>query len=242
MAIVTNSYAHEFDFPDYAGTPKKTYMIAATPRSGSTFLCMTLWKTGVLGAPMEYLNPGNGWMTARANSVGPVKYWEETVRRRTSPNGVFGFKMFPSLYSDLATTFPALLPCIQADAVFFLRRRDVVAQAVSYYKAITTKSWFQDVNHTGPVEYSFEGIREAKEMLETQYGMWDKIFEIADVHPHEVVYEEALRSKEETLSYIKSVLKVRDCDEVLNKLTLPKVQANDVSRRWADRFAREAYV
>ena len=35
---------------------RKSYIVASTDRSGSTFLCSMLWRTGVLGAPAEYWN------------------------------------------------------------------------------------------------------------------------------------------------------------------------------------------
>ena len=35
---------------------RKSYIVASTDRSGSTFFCSLLWQTGVLGAPAEYWN------------------------------------------------------------------------------------------------------------------------------------------------------------------------------------------
>ena len=35
---------------------RRSYIVASTDRSGSTFLCSLLWQTGVLGAPAEYWN------------------------------------------------------------------------------------------------------------------------------------------------------------------------------------------
>src|SRR5262245_60646267 len=40
----------------HEGPPRLVYIVAATPRSGSTLLCRELWSTGLLGAPYEYLN------------------------------------------------------------------------------------------------------------------------------------------------------------------------------------------
>ena len=35
----------------------KSYLIASSYRCGSSYLCWLLWKTGLLGAPSEVLNP-----------------------------------------------------------------------------------------------------------------------------------------------------------------------------------------
>src|SRR5262249_13182638 len=83
----------KFDFP----TPTKPttfYMVASTPRSGSTYLCYQLWGTGQLGAPQEYFNY-NSLMLEMAVRLGTTNI-HDYVRRlfeiRTSANGVFAFK------------------------------------------------------------------------------------------------------------------------------------------------------
>src|SRR5579863_5210765 len=45
----------QFDFAHPAPCTR-SYIIASSERSGSTYLAMLLWKTGFLGAPWEYLN------------------------------------------------------------------------------------------------------------------------------------------------------------------------------------------
>ena len=45
-----------FDLPT-PHSPRRTYVIASTPRTGSTLLARALWDTGLVGAPKEYLNP-----------------------------------------------------------------------------------------------------------------------------------------------------------------------------------------
>ena len=39
------------------GVPlSKSYIVASSYRSGSNYLCHELWRTGVLGSPVEFLN------------------------------------------------------------------------------------------------------------------------------------------------------------------------------------------
>lgn len=49
-------YRTDFDFPNRSEEPVKTYFLSAIPRVGSTWFSLQLWKTGILGAPLEYLN------------------------------------------------------------------------------------------------------------------------------------------------------------------------------------------
>ena len=49
-------YEAKFDFPARDRAPERSYLLATVPRSGSTYLSHVLWRTGCLGAPLEYLN------------------------------------------------------------------------------------------------------------------------------------------------------------------------------------------
>ena len=61
---IRNWMGRELDFPGSAAQ-RKSYVVASSYRCGSTFFCSALWRTGVLGAPAEYLNIGDGRMCAR---------------------------------------------------------------------------------------------------------------------------------------------------------------------------------
>ena len=47
--------AREYDFPEF-DRRAQPYVIAESPRSGSQLLADLLWRTGLMGAPGEYLN------------------------------------------------------------------------------------------------------------------------------------------------------------------------------------------
>src|SRR5215471_8780918 len=73
---------------------KKAYVIASSFRSGSTHLCISLWQTGVLGAPWEYFNYeiDKRFMYARLGCTSSADYYRKLAACRTSKNGVFGVK------------------------------------------------------------------------------------------------------------------------------------------------------
>src|SRR5215470_19312850 len=81
------------DFP-VPTRPTRFYLVASTPRSGSTFLCHELRATGAMGAPAEYFNYQGAMlrMVTRLRPNDLAEYLEQLFAIRTSPNGVFGFK------------------------------------------------------------------------------------------------------------------------------------------------------
>src|SRR5438445_9241334 len=87
-------YEGKFDFRRRVAAPDIPYMLASLPRSGSTWFSHLLWRTGCLGAPLEYLNfeaAGPYYFAASSPDV-QRQLWECLAHRRTSANGVFGVK------------------------------------------------------------------------------------------------------------------------------------------------------
>src|ERR1700722_2545763 len=106
----------EYDFPLYTDDRRTTYAIAATPRSGSSFLCLKLWETGLLGAPWEYFHLQFSWpLVRRLAPTSPEEYYNGVCQRRTSPNGVFGFKIFPKALAAIETELPGLFAKLPTD-------------------------------------------------------------------------------------------------------------------------------
>ena len=122
---------------------RKSYIVASTDRSGSTFLCSLLWQTGILGAPAEYWNfrsrPGTKTigmqMMERLNASSPGDYLKKLLACRTSKNGVFGVKTHSFDFKEVLGKFPKLLDMLAPVTYIYIQRQDKVAQAVSMAKA-----------------------------------------------------------------------------------------------------------
>ena len=111
----------------------RTYLVCATPRSGSTVLCKSLGATGVAGRPEEYFErlrhsglprepreyfegieePDLLALLPPTQTGDPAdaeldRHLEEWRAAGTTPNGVFGAKLmwghFPDLLAQLGTT------------------------------------------------------------------------------------------------------------------------------------------
>lgn len=137
---------------------RQSYFICCLPRSGSWLLADALRSTGRAGRPEEFY-----WDAFRASYL---KRWgdpnldsfadflELTFADGTTPNGVFGAKLHWGELEQLGEALTALGP---HDAVLpdllhrhfpepsfvHLRRMDVVRQAISWWRALRSSTWYR---------------------------------------------------------------------------------------------------
>src|SRR6476646_5101707 len=111
LTHIDTGYEGKFDFPPRPQGPDLTYLLASVPRAGSTYFSHLLWRTGCLGAPLEYLNfePAGPYGFAAESPQLQRQLWRSVLRRRCSPNGVFGLKAFPPQLHKLQQTNASLL-------------------------------------------------------------------------------------------------------------------------------------
>ena len=126
MNEFSDNFLPQLDFPEWHGGASQRVMFASIPRAGSTFICELFWRTGQLGAPLEYanfkLNPDLKTCRARDDFSA---YWKDLERRRTSPNGVFSFKMFTTFFGDIHARFDGGTSCVRFDDVIYIYRETV---------------------------------------------------------------------------------------------------------------------
>ena len=197
-------YEAKFDFPPREVAPTRPYLLATVPRSGSTFLSHALWRTGSLGAPLEYLNfdPAGPYGHASASRPAQARLWHSALRHRTSPNGVFGLKGFPTQFEALALANPDLLarvmqqilPSRAVSRVVFLRRRDRTAHAISYARAILSGVWRheQEKAATAEPEYSSVALERADRLIADQESAWQAMFADLRLTPLALWYEDVV--------------------------------------------------
>lgn len=235
-------YGPDFDFAPTSAPPRSCYMIASTPRSGSTHLASCLWRAGDLGAPLEYLNPIHiRQMSPRLGARGYLSYWRGVQARRTSPNGVFGHKLFMPYYVTAGRRCPALLPMLRSDLAIHLYRRDKIAQAVSLARAQQTKAWASwSDEQTAPV-YDARHISTCLNKLLEQERWWAAAFELTGAVVLSIAYEDYVGRETEILATIRARLGLpaaSDCPPVAVE-DLAR-QRDGISAEWVARFKVEA--
>ena len=180
----------------FSATPSipaaRTYCIAFTPRSGSTWLGDTLKRSQNFGDPREYFNAdAANYIISHSKASSLPEYFEylKTVRQS---NGLFGFevthqhiaKLMKEGYADIMD---------DVDTWFCLRRKNFVAQAVSLYRASHTGVYHSHQKQQSGLEetpYNQEKIaRVALNLMAAEFRL-QKFFTEREIKPKELWYEE----------------------------------------------------
>ncbi len=238
MHIASLLYTKTFDFPCRYGPPIKQLMIATVPRSGSTALCLALWRTGLLGAPLEYTNldlvqEDRRWRKLLRQEL---PFWKALQRLRTGPNGVFSYKFFVMHYLDILNNKPKLLPCITPTHVVYFTRKDKLAQAISYSKAMRSGAWFANTPTRERCEYDEAHIQACQDLIARQEQSWEHVFHLTNTSPLRVEYEEFMSAPS---TVVQAILQyVVPGSLMRNRLQIPdiEIQRDAVSEKWKQRF------
>lgn len=249
--VIRTLYDADADFNCFGRAPIGTYMLATLPRSGSTFCAIRLWQTGLLGAPMEYLNfriMGDLFQRLgyRPDKDGHIPssqvgaYWSDVQRLRTSPNGMFGYKMFASNYYEISKKFPEFLQQIAPNYVVYLTRRDEVGQAISYSRAQRSRIWFGGVPDAPAVDYDYEHIRACLRSVEEQKGFWESVFGITGTDPIRIFYEDLLEPEFSTVTSVLRAMGIQPNPKSAITVPMTMRQTDGVSKDWRERFLEDS--
>lgn len=119
------------------------YVIYFTPRSGSSWLTDILAQTGRLSRAFEAFNPNFVPNIAKAINASNLNQYSNVMCRRFNTQGVFGFEITMHQLNAVYRKKDNFMDRYGAGPCFWLIRQDIVAQAVSLAKMVTTQ-----VGHT----------------------------------------------------------------------------------------------
>jgi len=193
-----------------------------------------------MGFPLEYFTPSNlrHWQL-RFGTNGIKDTYEMIKRYRTSPNGCFGCKLhfmhFKMLFGEkgIEDSFP--------NAKFvFVRRRDLMAQAVSLAKAKQTGSWISYQKPAAEATYSRSEIEKALKDILRDNARWEYLFSRRGWPCYEVYYEDFLERPTDTITEIGVFLGL----EVRPGLNftfgqLPQRQSDHLNQQFRERYLLE---
>lgn len=245
-------YSAEMDFNWLGKNPIGSYMLATIPRSGSTYCAIRLWQTGLLGAPMEYLNfhviddllQRLGYQVSEKDHMNIKQmngYWRDVQRLRSSPNGVFGYKMFIENYVKMARCVPGFLRKITPHYVIYLTRRDVLGQAMSYSRAMRSKVWFADVPNTPIVDYDYVHIKTCLRSIKRQKSAWESIFELTGIKPIRIAYEDLANSSLTVVDDVLNAMGIKLDESRAISIPMINRQIDGVSGEWRERFTEDSF-
>jgi LPS sulfotransferase NodH len=244
-----------------------SYIICATPRTGSTLLCDMLASTQVAGKPDSYfmseMDPG--WaeelgfparegLSAAAYGSAILK---AAVRAGKGQTGIFGLRLMRKDLSALMTLIDGVYPRLPSDKERFqaafgnilyvhLAREDKLAQAVSLLKAEQTGLWHvapdgSEIERLAPPQeprYDFDRIAGKLAELEQDDCAWRRWFAQQGIEPLRIGYESLSANPTEAVTRICNRLGVPHPAPHNLKPRVAKL-ADAISQDWMRRYQRD---
>jgi LPS sulfotransferase NodH len=211
------------------------YLICATPRSGSYFLCDLLRSTGVLGRPHEYFATDSMRRRGIADYPDDLTAKLAIVRSRgCTPNGVFGAKVFPLHFGGTAPA--TVLREMGEPVLIHLKRTDLLGQAISLTRAAISHAFF--AGEAGREEPRFDAalIRDYLELIIRWNAIWELWFARCGVVPVSLSYEALIADPQLSIDRVASALGLAQPAAVdYSRLTMV-VQRDGRNSEWRERF------
>ena len=236
---------------------KVAYLVCMTPRTGSGFLCDTLWETGLFGKPDEYFfdlcyHPEYAVDDDKRDIR---RYTRKVLNLGTGPNGVFGAKIMWNHFKELVTTidttrqtgttpdrsilekfFPAAVKYI------WLVRDNKLRQAISLYKRNATGVY--SIRGKGEIQTSCappssEQLDELIDWLECCDRQWRLFFDKNAIEPFRIRYESLPKQLTGTVYELTSFLNI---DRPLS-ISVPGSNyqrlSDEVTEKWIEKYRSE---
>ena len=226
--------------PAFAGLRRRN-MIACTSRSGSTYLCDALRPWGLDFA--EWFN--QYWRFGTQNNINSVTGYLEHLASHVARDGVLSAKMALGAVSYL-TLGGQMDHGLDGWNIAFLRRRDIVRQAISRDVARRTGLWTAKMAATGSVQesdYDFDELHRSLHSILHENSQWLMLLNGLGLPWREVWHEDVLTGGDAYLADLAAFFgapKRVPADEVIPPHTplvqRPTNQSTDLNRVWAERF------
>lgn len=242
--------------------PRLTYVICTLPRSGSWLLSEGLGSTSVAGNPREWFNTIQEqheraqWRLNHPSDLSFANYLSLVRSRGTTRNGICGIKLHYYQFTDLAkklASVPGLRDLTLADRMsrvfpnvryVWLTRRDKARQAISYYLASSTQTWWvidgapQSPPENDPPEpvYDPHAIARLERVLLGHESRWKAFFEDNGLEPLVVHYEDVLADYEGQIHRVLTWLGIADANDVPVPPTRLKRQSTGRNDDWLSRY------
>jgi LPS sulfotransferase NodH len=183
---------------------ERSLFICFVPRAGSLYLAGLVASTEVAGIPVEAFHSPLETNSRRIFGIETDEEYFQWIRDNYfTSNGSFGCKLtFPALqvvlrrlrlmHGDGLPDVPLLARAFPNPVFVWLRRRDVVAQAVSWARALQTGQWISSQTERGEPVYDFDLIEDRPRTIRAEEGKWSDWFARNGIAATEVVYEDVL--------------------------------------------------
>lgn len=202
------------------------YLVCTNARSGSGFLCDSLWRNELFGKPDEYFAE-SGIHPDYIDTGLPRNYIDYVNRVKsmaTGRNGVCGIKImwnqfipFIERCRDAASLeglsdYEVLQQVFPDVSFIWLTRRDKVRHAISVYKRRITgiiSSKNTAGSRQGPLVFNYGQIDRLVRRVELSDLKWEEFFNTNSITPLRIVYEEYSEDVARTIESVAGFLDIR---------------------------------
>lgn len=239
-------------------TATLNYIVAATPRTGSSLLCELLESTGIAGRPAEVFAPDfrNPWYQywSLPQNTNFSEYFRAALMHGTTNNGIYGLKIMwmhiPVLARDINFNGASedVLDFLFPGAKYVnIIRNDRRAQALSWYRAIETNEWAlyagteAKQNLKLPLSFNSNSVRSLEAEIDRQQTAWERYFFKRNLETLVVDYETLAADHQ---SQVARVLAFLDLDiEAAQKIPPPRLlrQSDEISLKWRQQMETESF-
>jgi LPS sulfotransferase NodH len=171
------------------------------------------------------------------------------MRRTTGANGLFGAKIMPRhLHHALqvirpgfplpvqATDLAVLSALLPKPRFVWLRREDVLRQAISLARAKQTKAWNARKAPAIHAVFDFAQIDQCVGQIERANAFWKQWFSAQGIQVHQITYEQVVTDYQTTVRAVLAFVGQSPTTDIPLP-TLPR-QADSLTEDWADRYSQ----
>ena len=241
-------------------TPKQSFIIWFTQRSGSTLLCKSLEDTLVAGKAGEFFTLMGEDTLCEKHQVQTYEELKDKIwELGTSSNGVLGMKVplhfsrFQKLIDEIkilrnlpdTSTLEILSDIFPNCQHIFLGRRNKIRQVVSWWRAIHDNVWhLKDGEHHQNEDdfyikkYIFDALSHLFKESVLMECATERFFNENQIVPLNIFYEDFVKNYEPTIYSILRFLNI-ETDKVKIQPPFFLVTSDKKSEIWVNRFAKE---
>ena len=214
--------------------PVKSIFIATESRSGSNYLSAIMATTNSLGIPQEYFS----YFTAFENTNTAAERYAYACNYSVSPNGVISVKLFPEHWKmigkqlDIKDKFPNRY-------WIWLRRKDILAQAISRDIALQTRAWISNTGAQADPVYSSKNIERCLHFITNSEARWRVYFARNAINPFMLWYEDMIHDPKKAITDIARFTDIEINPASINLDVHTKPQHTKLNEEWKEKFVDE---
>lgn len=236
--------------------PERSLLVCTSPRSGSNWLCDIIRQTEWFGRPDEYFSSSSERFyerqLGRCAIANYPRVFDYILRLGATPNRHFSSKLFWTQCGELEDYFhrSGSFPEMDAMAILVdqlprlsilrLSREDMLRQAISHYRALSTNVWWKHrhipVARGADCAFDYERIRSLLLMIAEWEQAWEKRLIRMDVSQLTVTYAAMRRNLPEVLERISSFLDIPPEYMMSSATSEFQPQADTLTDAWVEHF------